>query len=298
MTFKGFVKYVILKRKKKTITEDYFCNKLRNQEQDKLIKKIKELKFDISDLNLNWNYISRNDNLSIKFIEYFSDYINFHDLSLNKHLTTKHLEYFKDDLEWDYISEHFNFDQYDLRKYKNYINWKLIFFYKNTPSYIIKEHFSNQMWWLFLDDKLYNDDDIEYNDYNNKIMNKNMKTIPKNLIDNFQYTLLEYQRNKIILKDILKQQMNELYGNFMNKNKVITLKKIECDDFRKKYANKNIQVNLKKNNILKKIYCSKDQIIQTETELQTELQTDTEHQLINSEGSSYTDATDSDSLDE
>jgi hypothetical protein len=291
MTFKGFVKYVILKRKKKTITEDYFCNKLRNQEQDKLIKKIKELKFDISDLNLNWNYISRNDNLSIKFIEYFSDYINFHDLSLNKHLTTKHLEYFKDDLEWDYISEHFNFDQYDLRKYKNYINWKLIFFYKNTPSYIIKEHFSNQMWWLFLDDKLYNDD-------NNKIMNKNMKTIPKNLIDNFQYTLLEYQRNKIILKDILKQQMNELYGNFMNKNKVITLKKIECDDFRKKYANKNIQVNLKKNNILKKIYCSKDQIIQTETELQTELQTDTEHQLINSEGSSYTDATDSDSLDE
>ncbi|SVA17398.1 uncharacterized protein METZ01_LOCUS70252, partial [marine metagenome] len=63
MSFKGFIKHKVLNKKKRIITEDYFCNKLRNDQQDKLISKIKYLNIDVSKLKLNWNYISLNDNL-------------------------------------------------------------------------------------------------------------------------------------------------------------------------------------------------------------------------------------------
>ena len=161
MTLKTFIKYNVMKKKKRIVTEDYFCNKLRNNEQYKLISKIKELKVDVSKLNLNWNFISLNDNLTIPFISYFKDYINFHDLSLNKNLTSKHLNKFKKVLEWDILSEHYNFTLDDLHIYKNYINWKFIFFYKNTPSEIIREDFYKKMWWLFLNDQIYNQNDLE-----------------------------------------------------------------------------------------------------------------------------------------
>jgi len=241
MTLKGYIKYNILKKNKKIITEDYFCNKLRNNEQNKLITRIKELKVDISQLNLNWNYISLNDDLTIKFITYFKEYINFHDLSLNKNLTTKHLEKFKEDLEWDILSEHYNFTLDDLHIYKNYINWKFIFFYKNTPSEIIKEDFNRYMWWLFLNDRKFNENDITYAKYNDMIINKNMHSIPKQLIDRFEYTLLEYKRNKIILKDVLKIQLNSLYEEFINNKEIIDLKKIDCNIFRVEQKDQEIQ---------------------------------------------------------
>jgi hypothetical protein len=241
MSLTGYIKYNVLKKKKRIITEDYFCNKLRNNDQDKLIKKIKELKFDISQLNLNWNYISLNDNLTIPFIKYFQEFINFHDLSLNKNLTKKHLKKFKDKLEWDSLSEFYNFTLDDLHLYKNYINWKFIFFYKNTPSDTIKDDFSNKMWWLFLDDKIYNDNDVQYVKLNDMIINKNMHTIPKELIDRFGYTLLEYRRNKIIMKDVLKTQLNQLYNEFINKKKIIDLKKIDCNLFRVQTVDTSIQ---------------------------------------------------------
>ena len=105
MTLKTFIKYNVMKKKKRIVTEDYFCNKLRNNEQYKLISKIKELKVDVSKLNLNWNFISLNDNLTIPFISYFKDYINFHDLSLNKNLTSKHLNKFNKLFELHKISD-------------------------------------------------------------------------------------------------------------------------------------------------------------------------------------------------
>jgi hypothetical protein len=245
MTLKGYIKYNILKKNKKIITEDYFCNKLRNNEQNKLITKIKELKVDISQLKLNWNYISLTDNLTIKFISYFKEYINFHDLSLNKNLTTKHLEKFKEDLEWDILSEHYNFTLDDLHIYKNYINWKYIFFYKNTPSDIIKDDFNRYMWWLFLNDRIYNENDITYAKHNDMIINKNMNSIPKQLIDRFEYTLLEYKRNKIILKDVLKIQLNSLYDEFINNKEIIDLKKIDCNIFRVERKDQEIQNGVK-----------------------------------------------------
>jgi len=259
MTLKTFIKYNVMKKKKRIVTEDYFCNKLRNNEQYKLISKIKELKVDVSKLNLNWNFISLNDNLTIPFISYFKDYINFHDLSLNKNLTSKHLNKFKKVLEWDILSEHYNFTLDDLHIYKNYINWKFIFFYKNIPSEIIKEDFYKKMWWLFLDDQIYNKDDLEYIKYNNMIMNKNMNTIPKQLIDRFEYTLLEYKRNKIVLKNVLKIQLNELYKEFINNQKIVDLKRIDCNHFLVEHKDQGIQ-NEKKLKI--KINC--DESTQTE----------------------------------
>ena len=229
MSLKGFIKYNILKKKKRIITEDYFCNKLRNNQQEKLISKIKYLDIDVSKLKLNWNYISLHDNLTIKFISYFKDHINFHDLSLNKNLTTNHLDQFKDDLEWDILSEYYNFTLDDLH------------IYKNIPSKIIKEDFYKKMWWLFLDDKIYNQNDIEYIKYNNMIINKNMHTIPKQLIDRFEYTLLEYKRNKIIMKDVLKIQLNKLYKEFMDNKKILDLKKIDCNLFRVEHKIPSLQ---------------------------------------------------------
>ena len=274
MTIKGFIKYKVLKKQKRIVTEDYFCNKLRNDEQLKLISKIKELKIDVSKLNLNWNYISLNDNLTIRFISYFKDYINFHDLSLNKNLTTKHLDKFKNDLEWDILSEYYNFTLDDLHIYKNYINWKFIFFYKNTPSEIIKEDFYKKMWWLFLNDQIYNKNDLEYAKYNDMIINKNMNTIPKKLIDRFEYTLLEYKRNKIIMKDVLKIQLNQLYREFINNKEIIDLKRIDCNNFRIEHKNQGIQ-NGKKMKI--KINCS--QSTQTNTNSVNSLSTQTQKNI-------------------
>ena len=250
MTVKGYIKYNVFKKKKRTITEDYFCNKLRNNNQDKLITKIKELKYDISHLKLNWNYISLNDDLTIQFIQFFNEFINFDELSLNKNLTTKHILKFKDKLQWDSLSEFYNFTLDDLHVFKNYINWKFIFFYKNTPSDVIKQDFPNRMWWLFLNDKIYNNNDKKYVKFNDMIINKNMHTIPKELIDRFEYTLLEYKRNQIIMKDILKTQLNSLYTAFIDNNTIIDLKKIDTNLFNidnvevsTQTINKNVEVS-------------------------------------------------------
>jgi hypothetical protein len=274
MTLKTFIKYNVMKKKKRIVTEDYFCNKLRNNEQYKLISKIKELKVDVSKLNLNWNFISLNDNLTIPFISYFKDYINFHDLSLNKNLTSKHLNKFKKVLEWDILSEHYNFTLDDLHIYKKYINWKFIFFYKNIPSEIIKEDFYQKMWWLFLDDQIYNENDLEYIKYNNMIMNKNMNTIPKQLIDRFEYTLLEYKRNKIVLKNLLKIQLNELYKEFINNRKIVDLKRIDCNNFLVEHKDQGIQ---NENKLKIKINCS--QTTQTNNNSVNSLSTQTQKSI-------------------
>lgn len=252
MSLKGFIKHSVLRKKKRIVTEDYFCNKLRNNQQEKLISKIKYLNIDVSKLKLNWNYISLNDNLTVNFIKYFKDYINFHDLSLNKNLTTKHLDKFKNDLEWDILSEYYNFTLDELHIFKNYINWRYIFFYKNTPSEIIKEDYYKKMWWLFLDDQIYNENDIKYGKYNDMIINKNMHTIPKQLIDRFEYTLLEYKRNKIIMKDVLKIQLNKLYKEFLDNKTVLDLKQIDCNLFRVEHKNQEVQSD---KNIRIKITC-------------------------------------------
>jgi Glu-tRNA(Gln) amidotransferase subunit E-like FAD-binding protein len=101
------------------------------------------------------------------------------------------------------------------------------------------------MWWLFLNDRIYNENDITYAKHNDMIINKNMNSIPKQLIDRFEYTLLEYKRNKIILKDVLKIQLNSLYDEFINNKEIIDLKKIDCNIFRVERKDQEIQNGVK-----------------------------------------------------
>lgn len=222
---------------KKKIDEDLFCNYLRSNKQKKLINIIIKNKFNVSKLDLNWDYISENDNLTIKFIEYFKDYIDFFKLTKNKNLTDKHIKVFQNNLDWIYLSKYYNFTLNQLEIYYKYIRWEYIFFCNNNPSNDYKIFFKQKMWWLFLDDNLSIDINKKYNIINNKILNKNHNHFPDEIIDKFNFKLQEYQNNKNILKLILKKQLINLYNTHENDNEILNLHNINCINLYKELKN-------------------------------------------------------------
>ena len=222
-------------KKPKIIDEDLFCNYLRKNKQNKLVELSKKNKFSVDDLDLNWNYISLNDDLTINFINHFERKINFNELSKNKNLTSSHLSKFNHCLNWIELSKNFNFSNDDLHKFQKYIKWEYIFFYRNNPSNEYKIFYKNYMWWLFLDDKTQVDISKSYYLFNNKILNKNInKPYPDELIHTFNEKLSEYNNNLQALKNILKKQLLELYLTFESNEVVKKLEKVNCYDLNKR----------------------------------------------------------------
>lgn len=212
----------------KIIDEDLFCNYIRSNKQKKLIKIIKKKKIDVSKLDLNWGYISQNDNLTIEFISFFKNYISFSKLSNNKNLTTAHISKFVHSLDWIALSKTYDFTLNELQTFQDFIRWEYVFFYNNNPSNDMKIFFKQKMWWLFLDDNLSIDISKNYHLFNNKILNKNTKEFPIELIETFNLKLDEYKNNLNILKLILKKQLNKLYNDYEKNNNIKQLKDIKC----------------------------------------------------------------------
>lgn len=268
-------------RNNKIIDEDLFCNYLRSNKQQKLINLIKKKKTDISNFDLNWNYISQNDDLTIEFIDYFKNYIVFNKLSLNKNLTTAHIAKFAHSLDWIILSKTYSFTINELHMFNKFIRWEYLFFYNNNPSNDLKIFFKEKMWWLFLDDNLSIDVSKQYHIYNNKILNSNTKQFPPELIEIFNMKLDEYKNNLSILKLILKKQLFKLYDSYEKKEIVKELKNINCDnlyteirkDLNMKENNVNIQTDLKITNEFgtQIIYETKEIGIQTENEIIEEI---------------------------
>jgi len=73
----GYIKYKIFKLKKPEITNSYFSELIRTKKQDYLIKIIKQSGIKVEELDINWDYISKNDKLNTNFIIFFKDFINF-----------------------------------------------------------------------------------------------------------------------------------------------------------------------------------------------------------------------------
>lgn len=228
--------------KKKIIDEDLFCNYIRSNKQNKLIKLIKKKKVDINKLDLNWNYISEKDNLSINFIEYFKNFISFNKLSYNKYLTTNHIYRFAHSLDWIILSKTYNFSLHELVVFDKYIRWDYIFFYNNNSSNEYKIFFKEKMWWLFLEDNLSIDVNKQYHILNNKILNKNSKEYPEELIETFNIKLEEYKNNLNLLKLILKKQLFKLYDNYEKNEEIIKLKTINVSDLYDEIK-KDLQIN-------------------------------------------------------
>ncbi len=210
----GFVKYKLFRMKKPFINVNIFTNMVRGGEQTKLIKKIKQSGVVIRDLKINWDYVSQNEKLNKNFIKYFQEYINFDKLSINKNLKIKYIRKFHKFLNWDILSKSFKFELEELIEFRSKVNWKYIFFFQNLTKNNIEKYFRNEMWWLFLDDTEMNGVNMDYHESNDLVINKNIRTIPINLVDTYNKKLIEYTKNKEQLKETLKTELVDLINSF------------------------------------------------------------------------------------
>lgn len=216
----SFFKYNVLKMKKPVIDENFFCEYVRTNEQEKLIKLVKQFNIKISKLKINWDYMSQYDNLTVIFCLTFKKYINFSNLSKNKYLTIEHIREFKDYLDWTNLSKNYKFQVPQLKEFEDYLSWQSIFFYQNLPINTLKDNFSEKMWWLFLNDKQENFIDSEYTEINDLIINKSIIEVPLEFIDQYNEKLDEFKKNMKTLKLSFKRELIE-YVKLYDEKKVI-----------------------------------------------------------------------------
>ena len=216
----SFFKYNVLKMKKPQIDENFFCEYVRTNEQEKLIKLVKQFNVKVSKLKINWDYMSQYDNLTVIFCLTFKKYINFSNLSKNKYLTIDHIREFKDYLDWTNLSKNYKFLVPQLKEFEDYLSWQSIFFYQNLPINTLKDNFSTKMWWLFLDDKQENFIDAEYREINDLIINKSIIEVPIEFINQYNEKLDEFKKNMKTLKLSFKRELIE-YVKLYDEKKVI-----------------------------------------------------------------------------
>ena len=210
----GFIKYKVFRMKKPFINVDIFTSMVRGGEQKQLIKNIKESGIDISTLKINWDYVSEKEKLNKKFIKKFKEYINFDKLSCNNNLKIKHVREFQAILNWDVLSKCFRFTLEELMEFRHKVNWKYIFFFQNLTKHEIQKCFRNEMWWLFSNDTPLDSLNLDYHESNDLIINKNIRTIPIDLVNTYEKKLTEYTKNKEQLKKTLKEELIDLINNF------------------------------------------------------------------------------------
>ena len=216
----SFLKYNILKMKKPKIDENFFCEYVRTNEQDKLIKLCKQFNVKVSKLKINWDYMSQYDNLTVLFCVTFKKYINFANLSKNKYLTIFHIREFKDYLDWTNLSKNYKFIVPELKEFEDYLSWQSIFFYQNLPINTLKDNFSQKMWWLFLDQPVKNFIDKEYLEINDLIINKSIIEVPLEFIEQYTLKLDEFSKNMETLKLNFKKELTD-YVKLYDEKKVI-----------------------------------------------------------------------------
>lgn len=245
----SFLKYNVFKMKKPKIDENFFCEYVRTNEQEKLIKLIKQFNIKVSKLKINWDYMSQYDKLTVVFCMTFKKYINFANLSKNKYLTIEHIREFKDYLDWTNLSKNYKFIVPQLKEFEDYISWQSIFFYQNLPINTLKENFSKKMWWLFLTDRHDNYIDEEYSNINDLIINKSIIEVPLEFIEQYNNKLEEYEQNSKILKLSFKKELTE-YVKLYDDKKII--KKLQSTKLTTLDKN-NVIINLDEqiNNLIK-----------------------------------------------
>lgn len=193
--------------KKPNIDENFFCEYVRTDQQEKLVKLIRQFNIKVSKLKINWDYMSLYDKLDVEFCLTFKKYINFANLSRNKYLTINHIKEFKEYLDWTNLSKNYKFTVPQLKDFEEYISWQSIFFYQNLPIKTLKEYFANKMWWLFLNDHKETYIDINYEHTNDLIINKSIQEVPIDFIKQYNNKLEEYQSNQRILKLNFKREL-------------------------------------------------------------------------------------------
>ena len=70
------------------------------------------------------------------------------------------------------------------------------------------------MWWLFLNDNQLDSLNIDYQESNDLVINKNIRTIPIDLVNIYDKKLAEYTKNKEHLKKTLKEELIDLINEF------------------------------------------------------------------------------------
>lgn len=106
----------------------------------------------------DWNDISLDENLSIKFIIKFKSFVNWDIISKNHIISNEFIKSFYDNINWKLISSRSSYNNDELKilnKYKNKLYWNLILNI-NTPLWFIEDNLKYT--WHRLNNILTNDE--------------------------------------------------------------------------------------------------------------------------------------------
>jgi len=123
----------------------------------------------VPDENTNWNYISKYQKLSEKFIEKHSDKVNWYDISKYQKLSEQFIEKHSDKVDWYYISSYQKLSEKFIEKYSDKVDWNYISEYQNLSETFIEKHFDKVDWYYI----------SIYQKLSEKFIEKHNLTIPK-----------------------------------------------------------------------------------------------------------------------
>jgi len=103
----------------------------------------------VPDENTNWNYISKYQKLSEKFIEKHSDKVNWYDISKYQKLSEQFIEKHSDKVDWYYISSYQKLSEKFIEKYSDKVDWNYISEYQNLSEKFIEKH-SDKVYWNYI----------------------------------------------------------------------------------------------------------------------------------------------------
>lgn len=87
---------------------------------------------------INWKFISGSHRFSINLLREFKDKVNWSEIT-RQDLNKKTIEEFKDKVDWNWICQFRVCDEDFIRKYRNNVNWNYIAEYQKLSETFIKE---------------------------------------------------------------------------------------------------------------------------------------------------------------
>ena len=99
----------------------------------------KEIRKQIKDGTISWNYISECQTLSEEFIREFEDKVNWYNISTYQTLSEDFIKEFENKVDWNYISERQTLSEDFIKEFENKVNWYNISAYQTLSEEFIRE---------------------------------------------------------------------------------------------------------------------------------------------------------------
>src|SRR5574344_2025871 len=117
----------------------------------KIIKEIKDIEkfFDenIDNFKFGWNYISKKQKLSEKFIEKHYNKVDLNCILTYQILSESFIEKHYDKVNWNRISQHQKLSESFIEKHYDKVNWNYISTYQTLSESFIEKHYDKVNWF-------------------------------------------------------------------------------------------------------------------------------------------------------